>query len=294
MNFASSHRFSRPRLQNIEISNNIKNLSVSFEFLPENSPLILNATWNYIYTESTDVLANPIQIEISHKTENNVFFLTFNEYINGSLPDLQNWECTIKLSQNFEDYSFKGDSEEGDVFFKCYYDLVFDKFEFHSTTGRIKVELNHTLMNFDMFFESTEGDIDLFMDLMFISGDLFCESYSGDVLFNFWNLKFLTNSSVEGLVHGDGFINVRWAQRIYHNNNVCISLISKNNIEFRLWCPFNFIRYNVTLEAPMSCDLMGSYDDYWIKTGLNSYHSYNIDESNNDCFNIFMSITSHV
>ena len=276
-------------VSNIDITNKIKDLAVSFEFLPKNSPLLLNVTWNYTYTESIFVSDKPIQIEITNENENNILYIIFDENLNSFFPNLQEWECIIKISQDFETYSFLSDSKKGDITFKCDTDLIFDKFEFYSTTGKIKVELNNTVMNSDMYFESTEGDIELIMDLMLITCNIFCETKTGNIIANFWDIKFLKNSTVDFLIHDDGGrINLRWSQHIIQNNNLSISLRSKQNVEFRLWCPFEFIRYDVSLEAELSCDFIGKFNAYWIEKEPNHYQSSNINESKIDFYQISM------
>ena len=150
--------------------------------------------------EMEHVAGKKWQIEITNETENNILYLIFDEDLNSFFPNLENWECTIKLSQNFDTYSFLSDSKKGDIIFKCDIDLTFDRFEFYTTTGDIEVELNHTVMNSDMYFESTEGDIELIMDLMLITGNIFCETKSGFILPDFWNIKFLKNSSIDCLI----------------------------------------------------------------------------------------------
>ena len=151
-------------VSNIEITNKIKDLAVSFEFLPENSPLIVNATWKYTFTESLFVSNNPLQIEISNETEEDILYIIFDEKLNSFFPNLQNWECLIQISQDFEKYSFLSNSKAGNINFNCDLDIIFEKFEIKTTSGEIDVHLNHTQIDNDIILESKSGDIDLWMD----------------------------------------------------------------------------------------------------------------------------------
>jgi hypothetical protein len=275
-------------VSNIEINNKIKDLAVSFEFLPDNSPLLIKATWNYTYTKSIFVPDNPIQIEISNETEDNVLQITFDENVNIFFPNLQDWECVIQITQDFEIYRFSSDSKGGDIDFFCDLDITFETFEISTTTGEIYVQLNHSKIENDINLESKSGDIYLWMDLLPIGGNLICYSDSGYLYFNLWNIQFCSNAQIN-VLSDVGFIDFRWAQHIFHNNSVIISLESHMGVEFRHWSPKEFVKYEVFLEAANSAYLSGTTNiDLWEQIDTNHYQSKNFNETELDFLQIFM------
>ena len=273
-------------VSNIEISNNVKDLAVSFEFLPENSPLLVNATWNYTFTDSLFVSDNPIQIEIFNETEDNILYLTFDENLNSFFPNLQNWECIIQISQDFDSYCFLSDSKEGDIYFDCDLDIAFEKFEIYTTTGEIEVHLIHSKIENDIILESKSGEIYLWMDLLPIGGNLICESDSAYIYCDIWNIKFFENAQII-VTSNEGDINFRWMQHKFHNNSVNVTLESDMGIEFRHWSPLEFVKYDILLEAETSTYLSGTSNiDLWDQIDTNHYQSTNFNETGLDFLQI--------
>jgi len=266
-------------ISEIEIDNHIQKGNINFTTLSKNSSNILEAEWTINYKGFNDPKKF---IVITYEEQQSILkiFSTINKP-----DDIIDLDLTIFFNPNYNNYSFKSDSGNGNIKFNTH-KINYSVFEIKTSSGNVDVQLNKSSIYNDFKISTISGDINLILDHLIFSKDFLCTSDSGDQFFDIWNIGFISYSNFNASALS-GQINVRWANHFNKSHNINIILNSPNDVYLKMWSPKEIIKYDIFYEAINGTTRFTRATEHQFEEiGFNHYHSYNINESGIDLCNI--------
>ncbi|MBY9015477.1 MAG: hypothetical protein KGD68_07280 [Candidatus Lokiarchaeota archaeon] len=262
----------------IEINNQIQKGNINFMTLSKNSSNILEAEWTINYKGFND----PEKfIVITYEEQQPILkiFSTINKP-----DDIIDLDLTIFFNPNYNNYSFKSDSRNGNIKFNTY-KINYSVFEIKTSSGNVDVQLNKSSIYNDFKISTISGDTNLILDHSIFSKDFICTSDSGDQFFDIWNIRFISYSNFNASALS-GRINVKWANHFNKSHNININLNSHNDVSIKMWSPIEITKFDISYEAINGTTRFSKSAALFEEIGFNHYHSYNINQSGIDFCNI--------
>ena len=265
-------------ISEIEIDNQIQKGNINFMTLSKNSSNILEAEWTIKYKGFNDPKKF---IVITYEEQESVLkiFCTINKP-----DDIIHLDLTILFNPNYNNYSFKSDSGNGNIKFNTH-KINFSVFEIKASSGNVDVQLNKSSIYNDFKIATISGEINLILDHLIFSKDFLCTSDSGDQFFDIWNIRFISYSNFNASALS-GRINVRWANHFNKSHNININLNSPNDVYLKMWTPKEITKFDIFYDAINGTARFSRVTGQFEEIGVNHYHSYNINKSGVDFCNI--------
>jgi len=271
-------------ISEVEIDNRIQKGNINFMILSKNSSNILEAEWTIDYKGFNDPKTF---IVISFEEELSILkiFSTLN-----APDDIIHLDLTISFNPNYNNYSFKSDSGNGNINFNTH-QINFSVFEIKTSSGNVDIKLNKSSIYNDFKISTISGEINLILDHLIFSKDFLCTSDSGDQFFDIWNIWSESHSNFNASSLS-GRINVKWANHFNNSHSMNINLNSPNDVYIKMWGPIEITKYDIYYEADSGTTRFSKSYGLFEEIGFNHYQSYNINSSGIDFCNI-SAITSY-
>ncbi|HUW89554.1 MAG TPA: hypothetical protein VMV43_03465 [Candidatus Nanopelagicaceae bacterium] len=265
-------------ISELEIDNQIKKGNINFMTLSENSSNILEAEWTINYKGFND----PEKFIVITYEEQQSILKIFSAL---NMPDdIIDLDLNIFFNPNFNNYSFKSDSGNGNIKFNTH-KINYSVFEIKTSSGNVDVQLNKSSIYNDFKISTNSGDINLILDHSIFSKDFLCTSDSGDQWFDIWNIRFISYSDFNASALS-GRVNVKWANHFNKSHKININLFSPSDVLFKMWTPIEITKFDIFYEAINGTTQFSKVTGQFEEIGFNHYHSNNINKSGIDFCNI--------
>jgi len=273
-------------ISELEIDNQIKKGNINFMTLSENSSNILEAEWTINYKGFND----PEKFIVITYEEQQSILKIFSAL---NMPDdIIDLDLNIFFNPNFNNYSFKSDSGNGNIKFNTH-KINYSVFEIKTSSGNVDVQLNKSSIYNDFKISTNSGDINLILDHSIFSKDFLCTSDSGDQWFDIWNIRFISYSDFNASALS-GRVNVKWANHFNKSHKININLFSPSDVLFKMWTPIEITKFDIHYEAPNGTTRFSKVTGQYEEIGVNHYHSININKTGIDLCNISAISTSGI
>lgn len=228
----------------IEIYYSIKNVSFYLDLLPESSSNIIEAEWKLSYDNRT---YNDPEISITPIKNNEILSIFINISYSPKLPVFSFSNFSLGINPTYSNYSFicKSGTSRLDLFFQ---DMNFKDFNIETDGGRGYLRLIRGNIYNSFNISTDNGYFFPALDLAYFYTDIFISSKIGRLDLNFWDIIFEEGKGT--FVNSEAYyIDIRWAQHTKLGNNVTIVIEAGYSCDFRMWCPFEETRFDLSGNA---------------------------------------------
>ena len=226
----------------VEINNQITVGDIKIKELSAESINLIETEWNITHTGLYFPFAS---IKVSHTIVRSRVIIKIESLVD--LSDIVSLELSIAFSPSYSKYSFMSHSEEANMDFNAF-DIIIKDFYITTTTGKLDITMNNTVIENDFKASTETADIDMLLDFAYFHKNFFCHSNSGIQLFDLWNLGFKSVADFN-VTSDTGYIRIHWMNHFNKSQNVNINARSKGDIRIKFWCPLEIMRSDVFLST---------------------------------------------